>query len=158
MLGTRPTRPRLQGCVGYLEQFIHWTNAGVPLAPASRRYQTIHISPGRRPEIIGKWIRAKDGNRPVDPFLGKREREREGRRVLGLGSSVIRERLVKWIYVENGSFLFLIKVLTYSSTRSEKNIIRNLFIVVQFDFKSLLALNREMEYIQLLLFSVCVTK
>lgn len=61
----------------------------------------------------------------------------------GLGSSVIRERLVKWIYVENGSFLFLIKVLTYSSTRSEKNnIIRNLFIVVQFDFKSLLALNR----------------
>lgn len=84
--------------------------------------------------------------------------EREGRRVLGLGSSVIRERLVKWIYVENGSFLFLIKVLTYSSTRSEKNIIRNLFIVVQFDFKSLLALNREMEYIQLLLFSVCVTK
>lgn len=78
--------------------------------------------------------------------------------MLGLGSSVIRERLVKWIYVENGSFLFLIKVLTYSSTRSEKNIIRNLFIVVQFDFKSLLALNREMEYIQLLLFSVCVTK
>lgn len=59
---------------------------------------------------------------------------------------------------KRGSFLFLIKVLTYSSTRSEKNIIRNLFIVVQFDFKSLLALNREMEYIQLLLFSVCVTK
>ena len=44
---------------------------------------------------------------------------------------------------KRGSFLFLIKVLTYSSTRSEKkNIIRNLFIVVQFDFKNLLALNR----------------
>lgn len=54
----------------------------------------------------------------VDLFLGKVERG-EGR--LGLGSSVIRgvgrgERLVKWIYVENGSFLFLIKVFTYSSS------------------------------------------
>ena len=57
---------------------------------------------------------------------------------------------------KRGSFLFLIKVLTYSSTRSEKNIIRNLFIVVQFDFKSLLALNREMEiYTTFALLSLC---